>query len=131
MKSLMAAALVGFSLCIPTVCAEEVEAPDGVYTFATKEQAIEKAGKAKYGPEHDIRAGIDRKTGEISLQRYREVVDIVEDDLKERKFTEEELRILAEEEEEEREIEERRRRVAEYGAKLEREEGPSSQWFTS
>ena len=43
MKSIMATALVGFSLCIPTVCAEEVEAPDGVYTFATKEQAIEKA----------------------------------------------------------------------------------------
>ena len=30
------------------------------------EQAIQKAGRAKYGLEHDIRAEIDRKTGEIS-----------------------------------------------------------------
>jgi N utilization substance protein A len=38
------------------------------------EQAIGKAGRAKYGHEHDIRAAIDRKTGEIKLARYREVV---------------------------------------------------------
>jgi len=38
------------------------------------EQAIGKAGRAKYGHEHDIRAAIDRKTGEIRLARYREVV---------------------------------------------------------
>jgi transcription termination/antitermination protein NusA len=44
------------------------------------EQAIQKAGKAKYGPEHDIRADINRKTGEIGLSRYREVVEEVEDD---------------------------------------------------
>ena len=44
------------------------------------EQAIQKAGKAKYGPEHDIRAEINRKTGEIGLTRYREVVEEVEDD---------------------------------------------------
>jgi len=31
------------------------------------EQAIQKAGRAKYGHEHDIRAVIDRKTGEIKL----------------------------------------------------------------
>ena len=29
------------------------------------EQAIQKAGRSKYGHEHDIRAEIDRKTGEI------------------------------------------------------------------
>ncbi len=38
------------------------------------EQAIGKAGRAKYGHEHDIRATIDRKTGEIKLARFREVV---------------------------------------------------------
>ena len=32
------------------------------------EQAIQKAGRAKYGHEHDIRAEIDRKTGEIRLR---------------------------------------------------------------
>ena len=35
------------------------------------EQAIQKAGRSKYGHEHDIRAHIDRKTGEIKLQRFR------------------------------------------------------------
>ena len=38
------------------------------------EQAIQKAGRLKYGIEHDIRAHIDRKTGEIVLARYIEVV---------------------------------------------------------
>ena len=33
------------------------------------EQAIQKAGRAKYGHENDIRAEIDRKTGEIKLLR--------------------------------------------------------------
>ncbi len=44
------------------------------------EQAIQKAGRSKYGHEHDIRASIDRKTGEIRLARYLEVADPVEDD---------------------------------------------------
>ncbi len=44
------------------------------------EQAIQKAGRSKYGQEHDIRATIDRKTGEISLARYVEVVDEVENE---------------------------------------------------
>jgi len=44
------------------------------------EQAIQKAGRSKYGHEHDIRATIDRRTGEISLKRYREVVDPVENE---------------------------------------------------
>jgi len=38
------------------------------------EQAIEKAGRSKYGHEHDIRARIDRTSGAISLARYVEVV---------------------------------------------------------
>ena len=39
------------------------------------EIAIQKAGRSKYGFEHDIRAHIDRKTGAITLARYREVVE--------------------------------------------------------
>ncbi|HEY9163362.1 MAG TPA: NusA N-terminal domain-containing protein, partial [Magnetovibrio sp.] len=38
------------------------------------EQAIQRAGRSKYGHEHDIRAHIDRNTGEITLARYIEVV---------------------------------------------------------
>lgn len=43
------------------------------------EQAIQKAGRSKYGHEHDIRANIDRSTGEINLARYVEVVDTPEE----------------------------------------------------
>ncbi|MCS6891262.1 MAG: transcription termination factor NusA [Rhodovarius sp.] len=39
------------------------------------EQAMAKAGRAKYGQEKDIRASIDRKTGEVRLSRWTEVVD--------------------------------------------------------
>ncbi|MBE6451544.1 MAG: transcription termination/antitermination protein NusA [Alphaproteobacteria bacterium] len=42
--------------------------------FVAMEIAIQKAGRSRYGFEHDIRANIDRKTGAISLSRYREVV---------------------------------------------------------
>jgi len=45
------------------------------------EQAIQKAGRSKYGHEHDIRAKIDRRTGEISLKRYREVAELVENEI--------------------------------------------------
>ncbi|MGH6881033.1 MAG: transcription termination factor NusA, partial [Hypericibacter sp.] len=41
------------------------------------EQAIQKAGRSKYGHEHDIRALIDRKSGEIRLMRFREIADPV------------------------------------------------------
>src|SRR5512144_1017192 len=44
------------------------------------EQAIQKAGRAKYGHEHDIRVRIDRSTGEISLARYLEVVDHIDNE---------------------------------------------------
>ena len=43
------------------------------------EQAIQKAGRSKCGHEHDIRANIDRSTGEITLARYVEVVDTPEE----------------------------------------------------
>ncbi|MFH5923246.1 transcription termination factor NusA [Roseomonas xinghualingensis] len=39
------------------------------------EQAMSKAGRAKYGQEKDIRATIDRKNGEVRLSRWTEVVD--------------------------------------------------------
>lgn len=42
--------------------------------FVAMEIAIQKAGRSRYGFEHDIRATIDRKTGAIALRRYREVV---------------------------------------------------------
>jgi len=44
------------------------------------EQAIQKAGRAKYGHEHDIRSHIDRTTGEIQLLRYRQVADPIENE---------------------------------------------------
>ncbi len=44
------------------------------------EMAIQKAGNAKYGQEHDIRAVIDRKTGFISLKRVRHVVEEIEEE---------------------------------------------------
>ncbi len=44
------------------------------------ELAIAKAAKAKYGPDYDIRAVIDRKIGTISIARYREVVEEVEEE---------------------------------------------------
>ncbi len=44
------------------------------------EQAIQKAGRSKYGHEHDIRATIDRRTGVIALQRFLEVAETVENE---------------------------------------------------
>ena len=39
------------------------------------EEAIQKAGRSKYGHDHDIRAHISRENGGISLKRYREIVE--------------------------------------------------------
>ena len=44
------------------------------------EQAIQKAGRSKYGHEHDIRADINRKSGEITLAKYSEVVETIENE---------------------------------------------------
>ena len=44
------------------------------------EQAIQKAGRAKYGHEKDIRATIDRKTGDVRLSRWTEIVEEVENE---------------------------------------------------
>ena len=44
------------------------------------EEAIQKAGRAKYGLDRDIRVMIDRKSGAIALERWMEVVEEVEDE---------------------------------------------------
>ena len=44
------------------------------------EEAIQKAAKARYGAENDIRCEIDVKTGEAKLTRVLAVVDLVEND---------------------------------------------------
>src|SRR3546814_6112715 len=44
------------------------------------EMAIQKAARAKYGHERDIRAEIDRKNGEITVFACREVVEEVDND---------------------------------------------------
>jgi len=44
------------------------------------EQAIQKAGRAKYGMEKDIRATIDKKTGDVRLSRWTEAVEVVENE---------------------------------------------------
>ena len=48
--------------------------------LSAMEQAIQKAGRAKYGHEHDIRAEIDRRTGEVHLQRWLQVADPIENE---------------------------------------------------
>ena len=48
---------------------------DREIVIVAMEEAIQKAGRSKYGYDHDIRARIDRKTGDIELFRYRQVVE--------------------------------------------------------
>ncbi len=48
---------------------------DREIVISAMEEAIQKAGRSKYGHEQDIRAVIDRKSGEITLKRYREVIE--------------------------------------------------------
>ena len=43
-------------------------------------EAIQRAARSKYGLENEIRAEIDRKTGEVKLYRLLEVVEQVEND---------------------------------------------------
>ena len=45
------------------------------------ENAVQVAGRRKYGHEHNIKAEIDRKTGEIKLFRIIDVVEIVENEV--------------------------------------------------
>ena len=48
--------------------------------IAAIEEAIQKAARARYGAEHDIRALIDSKTGELTLKRVVTVADPVENE---------------------------------------------------
>ena len=41
---------------------------------AAMEEAIQKAARSKYGHESEVRAKVDRSTGEIKLTRYRIIV---------------------------------------------------------
>ncbi|MCB1556228.1 MAG: transcription termination/antitermination protein NusA, partial [Alphaproteobacteria bacterium] len=60
------------------VAREKLIDPDIV--LEAMEEAIQKAGRSKYGHDHDIRAHIDRKSGDISLKRYREVVEEIDEE---------------------------------------------------
>jgi N utilization substance protein A len=48
--------------------------------IAAIEEAIQKAARARYGAEHDIRAIIDPRTGELTLKRCVTVADPVENE---------------------------------------------------
>jgi len=54
------------------------KAIDAEIVVEAMEEAIQKAARSKYGMENEIRAEIDRKTGNICLHRLLEVVEIVE-----------------------------------------------------
>lgn len=56
--------------------------------LAAMEEAVQKAARSRYGQENDIRAEIDRKTGEIRLARLLQVVEAVENDAIEIAFSE-------------------------------------------
>jgi N utilization substance protein A len=53
---------------------------DRKIVIAAMEDAIQKAAKARYGSENDIRCEIDPKTGETKLTRVLQVVDTVENE---------------------------------------------------
>lgn len=48
---------------------------DREIVIGAMEEAIQKAGRSKYGHDHDIRAHIDRRSGVIELKRYRQVME--------------------------------------------------------
>ncbi len=51
------------------------------------EEAIQKAGRSKYGHDHDIRAHIDRRSGDISLTRNREIVEELDEEAEFKQLT--------------------------------------------
>ncbi len=75
-------------LQIAKAVAEEKSIDQRIVIEAMQE-AIEKAAKAKYGQEHDIRARIDTATGEQSLWRVQTVVsdENLEDEAKQLRLT--------------------------------------------
>ncbi len=65
-------------LAIATAVATE-KMIDKAIVIEALEEAIQKAARARYGAENDIRAKLDVKTGDLRLWRVVEVVDEVED----------------------------------------------------
>ncbi len=53
---------------------------DKAVVLAAMEEAMQRAAKAHYGAENDIKVDIDPKTGETHVSRYLHVVDQVEND---------------------------------------------------
>jgi len=51
---------------------------DKEIVLGAMEEAIQKAARSRYGMENEIKAHIDRKTGDIKLYRVLEVVENVE-----------------------------------------------------
>ena len=76
-------------LQIAKAVAEEKSIDQRIVIEAMQE-AIEKAAKAKYGQEHDIRARIDAATGEQTLWRVQTVVEdeLFEDEAKQLRLSE-------------------------------------------
>ncbi|MAY89806.1 MAG: transcription termination/antitermination protein NusA [Rickettsiales bacterium] len=52
---------------------------DSEEVLEAMETAIAKAGRSKYGHEFDIRAHVDRDSGQIGLYRYLEIVDSLDE----------------------------------------------------
>src|SRR5918993_688417 len=52
---------------------------DKAIVIEAMEEAIQKAARARYGNENDIRAKLDPRTGDLRLWRVVEVVEEVED----------------------------------------------------
>jgi N utilization substance protein A len=48
---------------------------DPALVIEAMEDSLGKAARSRYGAEYDIRAQIDRKTGDLSMTRYRHVVE--------------------------------------------------------
>ncbi|MBL6781526.1 MAG: transcription termination/antitermination protein NusA [Alphaproteobacteria bacterium] len=67
-------------LQVADVVARE-KAIDREEVLIAMEMAIQKAGRSRYGQDRDIRAMIDRKSGQITLEQFTEVVDIIEDEV--------------------------------------------------
>jgi N utilization substance protein A len=53
---------------------------DKQVVITAMEEAMQRAAKAHYGSENDIKVDIDPKTGETHVSRYLHVVDLVEND---------------------------------------------------
>ena len=67
-------------LPVADVVARE-KAIDREEVLTAMEMAIQKAGRSRYGQDRDIRAMIDRKSGQITLEQFTEVVEEIEDEV--------------------------------------------------